>query len=746
MNKINKQKDQSTEEHFSNLNNFVTNLKNENLQLNAELVYLKKQLEIKQETIRKIQNGRIWKLMSLYFQSRDQILKLLKLKDESIETKIAYNPYKYVTFLKDIEVDVIEKNYKNVKTKFSLITTIRNEEKTVLDFLKSIELQRLVPSEMIIVDGGSTDNTVKIIEDWKKNIKFSIKLIKTNGCSIPEGRNIACKHVHNEIIAIVDAGCKYNPLSLINLIGSFTKKIDLVGGIYYSSTPNNKVSNFVVPDWEQINFYNFLPSARIVAVKKSIFLKIGGYPEYLPKTGDDTVFDILYRKESKCWVINKLSTVEWECPQTNTEISKLFYRYGMGDGLSGVGDYSYFPEIVYFNKTNSIKLHGNFLSAFKGFSEGRKQRALCDVYRDVKGMIIILSGTPIHDIGGGSRATQLALNFISNGYRVCFVNLYRSADTINEPYHINTDFTLLELFPNDSFDVEDLCERYKEKHSKPVVILEFPHKELIEKIYEIKKYFEKSIIIYDCIDLWEGELGGEWYSKKIETKVVKEADLVTASSKVLVNHIKKIGKKKIVEYLPNAYNENIFNNNNTFEYPNDLVTNEKKKILYMGSLYGGWIDWNLIRKLIIKLYDYEFIFIGSLDYNSTWYKEFSKYKNIYFLGLKKQNELPNYIQNCDVCIIPFISNLDLTKAISPLKVFEYVSMYKPVVATKMPELSKIPEVHIAKNDQEFVNLIQILTKNDYKFDKLKVKEFLSKNNWKSRIDKIIRLSQLINNN
>src|SRR3989338_2419096 len=93
--------------------------------------------------------------------------------------------------------------------KTTFIATVFNEEKTIEEFLSSISKQSVLPDEVIIVDGGSTDSTASVISNLKsqisnKRIKFKL-IIKKGNRSV--GRNEAIKNASNEIIVCSDAGC-----------------------------------------------------------------------------------------------------------------------------------------------------------------------------------------------------------------------------------------------------------------------------------------------------------------------------------------------------------------------------------------------------------------------------------------------------------------------------------------------------------------------------------------------------------
>ena len=103
--------------------------------------------------------------------------------------------------------------------KVSLICTVKDEKETIIELLENIFKQTMSPDEVVIVDGGSSDGTIDIIQRYSE--KLPLKLIVSTGANIAKGRNIAIKNASYDIIASTDGGCKLDEKWLENLIQPF---------------------------------------------------------------------------------------------------------------------------------------------------------------------------------------------------------------------------------------------------------------------------------------------------------------------------------------------------------------------------------------------------------------------------------------------------------------------------------------------------------------------------------------------
>ena len=77
--------------------------------------------------------------------------------------------------------------------------------------------------------------------------------------------------------------------------------------------------------------------------------------------------------------------------------------------------------------------------------------------------------------------------------------------------------------------------------------------------------------------------------------------------------------------------------------------------------------------------------------------------NVHFLGLKPNEQLPQYLAHFDACLNLFAKS-DLSKDVSPLKFYEYLATGRPIVSTRQPDqiLQYAPLIEIADSPEEFI--------------------------------------------
>lgn len=123
---------------------------------------------------------------------------------------------------------------------------------------------------------------------------------------------------------------------------------------------------------------------------------------------------------------------------------------------------------------------------------------------------------------------------------------------------------------------------------------------------------------------------------------------------------------------------------------------------YYGAL-AKWMDYALLRELAADRH-YAIVLIG-VDFDGTiGASGITELENVLYLGPKGYDELLDFAAYFDICTIPFLIN-DITRSTSPVKLFEYMSMNKPIVSTALPECEKYRSVLIGHNHAEFCQKI-----------------------------------------
>lgn len=333
--------------------------------------------------------------------------------------------------------------------------------------------------------------------------------------------------------------------------------------------------------------------------------------------------------------------------------------------------------------------------------------------------IFIFTGVPYDDIGGGQRAAQLARVLLERGEHVTYVYAYRKWENGEAVESSFTAPRLQHLF----LERTSLDELTGSIGADDVAIFELPHNGFIE-------YFERfgsagARRVFELIDAWDSSLGGDWFSTEVMDRYIAESEVVVGTAKVLRDKLVAAGRADAL-YLPNAANDRIFDSYKTYPRPHEFESG-KRALLYFGSLYGEWFDWECIDAAArAGAATTNIYLIGDPPAGRQ------VQPNVHFLGSRQIDELPAYLRHCDAALLPFIPG-HISDAVSPIKVFEYLAMGVPVIANALPELEGYPNVLIAGDVQEFARLCV----SDLQADAEQVDGFLMANSWASRADAIV---------
>ena len=222
--------------------------------------------------------------------------------------------------------------------KVSLVMTLLNEERSLRLLLDSVVAQTRPPDEVVIVDGGSQDDTMRLAESFKD--RLHLRLLSVPGANISRGRNMAIAEARGEIIACTDGGVRLHADWLSKLVKPFETcpETDVVAGFFQADVYTDfelAMGATVLPVVDEIAPERFLPSSRSVAFRKDAWLKVGGYPEWLDYC-EDVIFDLALRRLGLGFAWAPEAVVYFR-PRSNLRSFFLqYYHYARGDGKANL--------------------------------------------------------------------------------------------------------------------------------------------------------------------------------------------------------------------------------------------------------------------------------------------------------------------------------------------------------------------------------------------------------------------------
>lgn len=165
----------------------------------------------------------------------------------------------------------------------SIITATYNSAETINDTIKSVLCQTNKDFEYIIVDGGSTDETIDIVKSYESEFSGRLKWVSEKDKGIYDAMNKGIKMASGDIIGILNSDDYYTSDDILQTIADAFKcqNVDAIyGDIHFikDGVPDKCVryysSRLFSPFWLR---FGFMPAHPSFYCKREVFDKSGLY-------------------------------------------------------------------------------------------------------------------------------------------------------------------------------------------------------------------------------------------------------------------------------------------------------------------------------------------------------------------------------------------------------------------------------------------------------------------------------------
>ena len=254
----------------------------------------------------------------------------------------------------------------------------------------------------------------------------------------------------------------------------------------------------------------------------------------------------------------------------------------------------------------------------------------------------------------------------------------------------------------------------------PVVVATVPNASEYPELLRGRK------VIYYCVDdfsLWPG-LEAD-VVRNMEANLIERANSIIAVSDTLYRRLAKSGKP--TRLLTHGVDLEMFSTPVESELP---LLNEipKPRVGFFG-LIDGRMDWDVVVPLAKRMPEISFVFAGPVDASAG---ELPQLENIHFIGRVDYRQLPAFVAGLQALVLPYRPG-ELSEAISPLKLKEYLATGKPIVSAPIAEARRWShELRIASSLEQWVGALTLGQFDAMRAEKSPANSFLADESWERK--------------
>jgi len=244
-------------------------------------------------------------------------------------------------------------------------------------------------------------------------------------------------------------------------------------------------------------------------------------------------------------------------------------------------------------------------------------------------------------------------------------------------------------------------------------------------------------VVYHMVDDLSAVPGADKEAlREAESLLLARADVVFCSERSLFDRARRVSPN--CYFMPNVADFRHFSRNMPLPGNTRLARMEslrRPRIVFSGNIAPHKVDIDLLAALAERHRDFEFVLIGPQWEGADAPKSLArleKLPNATLLGHVPYEELPAFLHAADVLVIPYVQN-EATRAVFPLKVFEYLATGRPVVASPLPSLLPYRgAVRIAETLDEWSNALAEALRDTHEME-LQRRALARRHTWERRI-------------
>ena len=251
--------------------------------------------------------------------------------------------------------------------------------------------------------------------------------------------------------------------------------------------------------------------------------------------------------------------------------------------------------------------------------------------------------------------------------------------------------------------------------------------------YMLGRFGEEAAVYY-CVDDHASFSGYDREQVlRDEEELCRRSDLVVTTSAALQRAKTPWSRRAIL--VPHGVDHGHFARamSEDLPTPEDIASIPRPRLGFFG-LIRDWVDLDLLADVARARPDWHVVLLGDSTVDLSPYRSLA---NLHFLGRKPYERLPAYCRRFDAGLIPFRIN-ELTLAVNPIKLREYLAAGLPVVSTPLPEVASYRRcVHVAEGQAAFIEAVEQALATPPE-QRAAVSKAMAEETWPRKVERICR--------
>lgn len=197
--------------------------------------------------------------------------------------------------------------------------------------------------------------------------------------------------------------------------------------------------------------------------------------------------------------------------------------------------------------------------------------------------------------------------------------------------------------------------------------------------------YDDAVVVYDILDdlsIYDADEVGMPEERRVRFHhpgMMRRADLVLGSAPALVQRHET--ERADILYVENGVSPHVFGRPRPT--PGELTDLDGPVVGYHGMI-ARWFDFALVAAIADAMPEVTIVLVGPHDSDAAKpLRELVQRPNVRHIDGQPSDRIAAFVQRFDVGLVPFVVD-DLTRAVSPLKLYEYLAAGVPVVAAPLP--------------------------------------------------------------